>query len=859
MKLLAVCDSPILETGFARVAQNLLSRWARHFEAVDVWAIGYSGHPPRSGGKTMWVEPPFRLFPAFIKGPWYTAENLQNLANFILEGDYTHIWILQDHFGLAGFKFPAALRECSQKIGAKVFYYCPVDGEMETEWGSIVEACDVTVAYTDYGRQEIVKQIGELNPIGVMDRFGPTVRVLPHGVDAGIYRPLTGGIEQEVTEGTEGEEGKDKGSRLKAEGKDRRDTGGMANSQSTDSQEVKRPEGRAPYRMKLRAEVSEGWIQPDDIVLINVNAHQRRKDVGRSLQILAELKRLSAEWEIKREEREEREAPRFKLIMHMPRSGPPEEQSSLMVMGRQLGLVQGNHGDWDCTDDGQNFTHGWHAALPQETLNKLYNVADLYLTTSLGEGWGLGIVEAASAGCVVAVPEHTACREIANVMRARGMADKVVTLPVEKHAVWLPLDNCRARRRVEVEGAAARIFQWAVGRNEQEKTEGTERTGLSPGVREWLDWDRIAECWVDLFFGDGTDGPEVTDGRDVKRPEGRAPNAYDAPRKRGTHYYLEYGGGLGDVFNGMYLRGSYNILRDLKDDETATVALVCHNPFAGELFQEHPKVKSGQVQVIETGYWDGREDAKMRAKWCLPTPGGLWRLPDRSKTLDGSGLMFYPLDTDRVALRDLWTCNLTTRREGKGIKREDRKEREGEGLVNQAPRYVVLAPGAGTPERNIPENLLAKIVARVLEAGLTVVWVGRDYKRFDRIEPGLTGTETVLSPAGETPALRSGWNVWDYRNKLSVPGAALLLSGAAGLVTCHSALNILGWYMRIPQLLLYPESVRQRHFLKQDQWSWGAYTGGTAGMTKHGVFGEFRDEWVEEFVEMTKGQALMMR
>jgi hypothetical protein len=43
---------------------------------------------------------------------------------------------------------------------------------------------------------------------------------------------------------------------------------------------------------------------------------------------------------------------------------------------------------------------------------------------------------------------------------------------------------------------------------------------------------------------------------------------------------FEYGGGLGDVFNGLFHRGSYNLLDNLRAGEQATVALICHNPHA---------------------------------------------------------------------------------------------------------------------------------------------------------------------------------------------------------------------------------------------------------------------------------------
>ncbi len=56
---------------------------------------------------------------------------------------------------------------------------------------------------------------------------------------------------------------------------------------------------------------------------------------------------------------------------------------------------------------------------------------------------------------------------------------------------------------------------------------------------------------------------------------------------------------------------------------------------------------------------------------------------------------------------------------------------------------------------------------------------------------------------------------------LSVPGLAALLESAVGVVACHSAVSMLSWLMRKPQLLLYPQSVYERHVVPGDQWTFG--------------------------------------
>jgi len=355
--LLVVVDSPTRQTGFSRVGQNLMARWRPYFDRIDVWAIGYSGFPgsPGTVHENLWQNPPFVLYPAtYGSEPWYDVGRLQALLNLILKGDYTHLWMVQDHFLLTRHHFAECLEEACRRKNIRSSYYCPVDAPMNPDWARIVECVDVPVAYTEYGRQELIRHVGAL-------ACSPEIAVIPHGVNTTIYRPVS-------------------------------------------------PQERA----RLRAEQTYGWLREDDLLLINVNSNQRRKDPVRCLEILAALRRTGHK--------------RFKLLMHMSAESP--DQVSLESAARQLGLTRGK--EWEHTGDLFEFGDG---TLGEAEVNVLYNIADFYLTTTLGEGWGLGITEALAAGLTVLVPDHTACREIASEVSRRGMPDRVLTLPVEKNFI----------------------------------------------------------------------------------------------------------------------------------------------------------------------------------------------------------------------------------------------------------------------------------------------------------------------------------------------------------------------------------------------------------------------------------------
>ncbi len=55
-----------------------------------------------------------------------------------------------------------------------------------------------------------------------------------------------------------------------------------------------------------------------------------------------------------------------------------------------------------------NPSHG----VSMSTLNKIYNVADVHVLTSMGEGFGLSPFESAACGVAQVLPDHSACKEL---------------------------------------------------------------------------------------------------------------------------------------------------------------------------------------------------------------------------------------------------------------------------------------------------------------------------------------------------------------------------------------------------------------------------------------------------------------
>lgn len=435
MKLLALCDSPTFDTGFARVARNLLSRWhkADIFEDIWVWGIGYTGFPHDAESVRFLQN---RICPAstFDNPSWHAIPNLERFLTLLQRqdvggtpGGFTHLWIMQDTFLL--FPMAQAIKKICEAHKITSLLYFPVDAPLEPEWVDIVDVVKYPVAYCEYGRAEARKALevpvpdDKLHTVSrrkSMDR----IRVLPHGVDTSIYKPPVSLEESN----------------------------------------------------KNRKTLFRGVVSPNDFVMVNVNQNQKRKGLTQSLQILKALKALHPEL-----------SPRLYMHMH---SLNENDQFDLRAVARQLGLKAGEDlffGD-SCFQRGNPITG-------EDSLAAIYGAADLLLTTTLGEGWGLSITEAMACGTPVAGPLHTSVAEI--------LADDRGILFDTQGEDVLPADNSRLRPRTDVLCAAKMIGKSAIADSDDHFSihQYAER-GSAWARSDFLSWDRVADEWAKLFLDD---------------------------------------------------------------------------------------------------------------------------------------------------------------------------------------------------------------------------------------------------------------------------------------------------------------------------------------------------------------------
>ncbi len=95
---------------------------------------------------------------------------------------------------------------------------------------------------------------------------------------------------------------------------------------------------------------------------------------------------------------------------------------------------------------------GWD----QERLNVLYNAADLFVTTSRGEGWGLTISEALACGVPVVAQNVSAIPENVGPGGVLLEPERLLTVPAG-HDLWLPNIEAFTQAIAELRGDPARL------------------------------------------------------------------------------------------------------------------------------------------------------------------------------------------------------------------------------------------------------------------------------------------------------------------------------------------------------------------------------------------------------------------
>lgn len=134
-------------------------------------------------------------------------------------------------------------------------------------------------------------------------------------------------------------------------------------------------------------------LPTDAFIFGNINKNQPRKDLGTTLLAFAKLKNQNVK-------------EKYALYLHCYHSDPTG--INLYTACQRLGLEVGKDVYFPTDNKYMN------AEYTQEDMNELYNCLDVFVNTTMSEGWGLSVTEAMSVGLPIVCPLHTSLREITN-------------------------------------------------------------------------------------------------------------------------------------------------------------------------------------------------------------------------------------------------------------------------------------------------------------------------------------------------------------------------------------------------------------------------------------------------------------
>ena len=236
--------------------------------------------------------------------------------------------------------------------------------------------------------------------------------------------------------------------------------------------------------------------------------------------------------------------------------------------------------------------------------------------------------------------------------------------------------------------------------------------------------------------------------------------------------YFEYGGGLGDVINQIFRSCSYQCLETLDGMDRATIGLICHNIHVKEIFENHPKRDFFEAKLVP--YFHGvPNETSVRMEHGIDLPVNFPQRCDLPIT-------FYNLESDAEFVNKL---------AGK--------------------KYVVLLPNAGQSDRSFSQEMFQEICEFILEKtpDLNIVYIDRTYERVLRINVKYSDFENE--------------RFYNFCDLVSVPATINLIKASSGVISAHSSMILPTWHYNIPNVCLFPEHIRHRHFAKGDEWSFG--------------------------------------
>ena len=456
IRVLALCDSPTSATGFAQLSRNVLRGLAATGKyEIDIIGINYQGdYYDRESH-------PYAIYPAMPQGfvDMYGRGRVLNALNGIeekagLKRGWDIVFTIQDPFIIEGlgldYPFGQQLKVTQQlwkrtlppELWYKWIGYFPVDSDLKENWVTRSMALpDYPVFYCDWGE----KMAQEFDRPEFELLFNLRADEAHGKRKARLMVPSLKSRSSVINHGI--------------------DTN------------VFKPLSRDVIK-QFRKEYFNGKVTDDTYLVVNVSRNQPRKDLARTMAAFAGFKKL---------------VPNSHLYLHCKVN---DVGGSIEEIARNFGLVMGQ--DYSVPQD---FNAG--IGYPIETVNMIYNAADLCMTTTIGEGWGFITTEAMATKTPIVAPYITSIKDIfgewtdqnSPFTTMRGIPVKAGSTTSEWACYGLE-DNERIRPLTNVEDMIKKMF-WAY------ENKGSEvLKAMVDRAYDWVQgiaWNNIVKQWDTLF------------------------------------------------------------------------------------------------------------------------------------------------------------------------------------------------------------------------------------------------------------------------------------------------------------------------------------------------------------------------
>lgn len=216
----------------------------------------------------------------------------------------------------------------------------------------------------------------------------------------------------------------------------------------------------------------------DKFIITNVNRNQPRKDIPTTIFSFIELKKQWKEFNLPTEP--------F-LYLHMnPKDPMGWDLRGVLIQTELVEGIDFKLLDMDLANKGAS----------TEMLNNIYNASDVYLTTTLGEGWGLTLTEAMATKTPIVCPYSTSFIEMTNYGKNAYIIENL-------YPKCNTIDNV-IRTQCDIYEVADTLLHIARGIYEEVddinfKQNYNERIESAYKYVQALSWKDVCKTWINYF------------------------------------------------------------------------------------------------------------------------------------------------------------------------------------------------------------------------------------------------------------------------------------------------------------------------------------------------------------------------